>query len=263
MDVLHRVQERIVQGQGVSGIGSWLLGIGQARHFLVQTMDRAERRPSGGFTGLYGDLTIQNGRMAPFTLTDVTELDYNGNGMELGRQAPPEYRSWMKFGFWGLRDSNLSGDYPTTARLSTQVFQEEGGGPVNDDISLTPTVIAHVLNVIVPIKVPQYNEIITAQNLEDKLHYYQQDFGAIGLQRQITGTHNAATRKAFTALLGKLLLDNLKHQPVKQLLKIMQNAVKDIQSRDLEIYFTNPLAESCLAQHGFSSGVEHLTPHHR
>lgn len=259
MVLLPKVQDMIVQGQGLIGIISWLLGIGQARHFLVQTMDRAELRPSGGFTGLYGDLTIQNGRMAPFTLTDVTELDYNGNGMELGRQAPPEYRSWMKFGFWGLRDSNLSGDYPTTARLSMQVFQEEGGGPVDGDISLTPTVIAHVLNVIGPIKVPQYNEIITAQNLEDKLHYYQQDFGAIALQRQITGTHNAATRKAFTALLGKLLLDNLKHQPVKQLLKIMQNAVKDIQSRDLEIYFTNPLAESWLVQHGFSGGMDTFT----
>lgn len=261
MALLPEVQDMIVQGQGLIGIVSWLLGIGQARHFLVQTMDRAELRPSGGFTGLYGDLTIQNGRMAPFTLTDVTELDYNGNGMELGRQAPPEYRSWMKFGFWGLRDSNLSGDYPTTARLSTQVFQEEGGGPVDGDISLTPTVIAHVLNVIGPIKVPQYNEIITAQNLEDKLHYYQQDFGAIARQRQITGTHNAATRKAFTALLGKLLLDNLKHQPVKQLLKIMQNAVKDIQSRDLEIYFTNPLAESWLVQHGFSGGMDTFTRH--
>ncbi len=261
MPLLPKAQDMILQGQGLIGIVSWLLGVGNARHFLVQTMDRAELRPSGGFTGMYGVLTIQDGRMAPFGLTDVTEIDYNGNGMELGRQAPPEYRSWMKFGFWGLRDSNLSGDYPTTARLSMQVFQEEGGGPVDGDISLTPTVIAHVLNVIGPIKVPQYNETITAQNLEDKLHYYQQDFGAIALQRQITGTHTAATRKAFTSLLGKILLDKLKHQPVKQLLKIMQNAVKDIQSRDLEIYFTDPLAESWLVKHGFSGGMDTFTRH--
>lgn len=259
--LLPKAQNMILQGQGLIGIVSWLLGVGNARHFLVQTMDRAELRPSGGFTGMYGVLTIQNGRVAPFSLTDVTELDYNGNGMELGRQAPPEYRSWMKFGYWGLRDSNLSGDYPTTARMSMQVFQEEGGGPVDGDISLTPTVIAHVLNVIGPIKVPQYNETITAQNLEDKLHYYQQDFGAIALQRQITGTHTAATRKAFTSLLGKILLDKLKHQPVKQLLKIMQNAVKDIQSRDLEIYFTDPLAESWMVQHGFSGGMDTFTRH--
>ena len=256
LDLMPKAQDLISQGQGLIGIVSWLLGVDQARRFLVQTMDNGELRPGGGFTGMYGLLTIQNGRMAPFSLQDVTELDYAGNGMELGRQAPPQYSSWMKFGYWGLRDANLSGDFPTTAKLAMQVFQEEGGGPVDGNIALTPTVIAHVLNVIGPIKVPQYNETITAQNLEDKLHYYQQDFGAIRLQRQITGTNNAATRKAFTSLLGHLLLDKVRHEPVKVLVKIMQNAVKDIQSRDLEIYFTNPLAEGWMVQHGYSGAMD-------
>jgi Protein of unknown function (DUF4012) len=256
MTLMPKAEDMIVQGQGLIGIVSWLLGVGHERRFLVQTMDRGELRPGGGFTGMYGLLTLQNGRMAPFTLQDVTPLDYAGNGMELGRQAPPEYRSWMKFGFWGLRDANLSGDFPTTARLAMQVFQEEGGGPVDGNIALTPTVIAHILNVIGPIKVPQYNETITAQNLEDKLHYYQQDFGAIAIERQKTGTSNAATRKAFTSLLGKLLLTRVRQLQVKQLVKVIQNAVKDIQSRDLEIYFANPLAETWLIQHGYSGGMD-------
>jgi hypothetical protein len=255
LTLMPKVQDYISQGQGLIGIAAWLLGVDHARHFLVQTMDNGELRPGGGFTGMYGLLTIQNGRMAPFSLQDVTELDYAGNGMELGRQAPSQYSSWMKFGYWGLRDANLSGDFPTTAKLAMQVFEEEGGGPVDGNIALTPAVIAHVLNVIGPIKVPQYNETITAQNLENKLHYYQQDFGAIRLQRQLTGTNNAATRKAFTSLLGHLLLDKVRHEPVKVLVKIMQNAVKDIQSRDLEIYFTNPLAESWIVQHGYSGSM--------
>jgi len=256
LDLMPKAQDLISQGQGLIGIVSWLLGVDHTRHFLVQTMDRGELRPGGGFTGMYGLLTIQNGRMAPFSLQDVTELDYAGNGMELGRQAPPQYSSWMKFGYWGLRDANLSGDFPTTAKLAMQVFQEEGGGPVDGNIALTPTVIAHILNVIGPIKVPQYNETITAQNLEDKLHYYQQDFGAIALERQKTGTSNASTRKAFTSLLGHLLLDKIRHEPVKMLAKVMQNAVKDIQSRDLEIYFNNPLAEDWMIQHSYSGGMD-------
>ena len=74
-------------------------------------------------------LSIQNGRVSPFTLRDVALLDYDGNGTELGRHAPPQY-SWMNFGNWGLRDSNLSGDYPTTAQINMQVFQEEGAVPL-------------------------------------------------------------------------------------------------------------------------------------
>ena len=256
MTLLPKAQNYIEQGQGVIGIVSWLLGVGQARRFLIQTMDRAELRPSGGFTGQYGVLDISNGRISPFSLQDVTELDYNGNGAELGRQAPPEYRSWMNFGFFGLRDSNLSGDFPTSARLAMQVFQEEGGGPVDGDIMFTPTVIEHVLDIIGPIKVPEYNEIITAQNLEDKLHYYQNNPAAIALQKQKTGTNNAASRKSFTSLVGRIMLDTVRHLPVKTLMKVVQNATKDIQSRDLEIYFNNPQAEGWLVQHSFSGAMD-------
>jgi len=255
MTLLPKVQSYIEQGQGLIGIVSWLLGIGQGRHFLIQTMDSAELRPGGGFTGQYGVMSIQNGRLSPFTLQDVTELDYNGNGYELGRQAPPQYLSWMNFGSFGLRDSNLSADFPTTAQLAMQVFQQEGGGPVDGDIAFTPLVIEHVLGITGPIKVQEYNEIITAQNLQDKLHYYQQNPVAIALQRQKTGTNNAATRKSFTSLLGTLLLAKLRSLPVKTLLKIVQNAEKDIQSRDLEIYFANPQAEAWLVQHNFSGAM--------
>lgn len=156
LGLLPKARDMIVQAQGLVGIVGWLLGIGHERRFLVQTMDRAELRPSGGFTGQYGILDMLNGRMAPFTLRDVAQLDYNGNGSELGRSPPAEYSSWMKFGNWELRDSNLSGDYPMTARLSMQVFQQEGGGPVDGDISFTPVLIEHVLDVVGPVKVAEY-----------------------------------------------------------------------------------------------------------
>ncbi len=235
--LLPKVQSMIVQGQGLIGLVSWLIGVGQPRRFLVQTMDTAELRPGGGFTGQFGVLQIQDGRVAPFSLQDVTQLDYNSNGTELNRQAPPQYRSWMNFGYFGLRDSNLSADYPTTALLNMQIFQEEGGGPVDGDIAFTPAFISHILDVVGPITVSEYNEVITT---------------AINLQILKTGTHNASTRKSFTNLLGKLLLDKVRHLKVNQLMAVVQYAVKDIQSRDLEIYFTNPLAEAWLVQHAYS-----------
>ncbi|HYT28429.1 MAG TPA: DUF4012 domain-containing protein [Ktedonobacteraceae bacterium] len=259
LTLLPTAQNAIEQGQGLIGIVAWLLGVGHERRFLLQTLDRAELRPSGGFTGQYGILDIKDGRMAPLSLRDVTELDYAGNGVELGRSAPPEYRSWMNFGFWGLRDANLSGDYPTSARLGMQVFQDEGGGPVDGDISFTPVVIEHILSIIGPMRVPQYNETITAQNLEERLHYYQQNSSAIALQKQKSGTSNAATRKTFTTLLGKILLDRLRHLPVKTLIKVAQGAVKDISSRDLELYFADPQAEGWLLSHGYSGAMDTFT----
>jgi len=255
LSLLPTARNAIVQAQGLVSIVSWLLGVGQARHFLVQTMDRAELRPGGGFTGQYGILEIQDGRMAPFSLRDVALLDYAGNGIELGRLPPSQYK-WMNFGNFGLRDANLSGDFPTTARLAMQVFQEEGGGPVDGDIALTPVVISHILDVTGPINVSLYGEVITAKNLEDKLHYYQQNYAAIAIEQQKTHNYGHEARKSFTSLVGQLLLDKVRHLPVSKLITIARNAVKDIQSRDLEIYFNNPAAEAWLVEHGYSGAMD-------
>ncbi len=256
LEQLPKVHDLMTQYKGLIAPVAWLLGVGQPRRFLVQTMDNAELRPGGGFTGQYAVLQIQNGRMGPLSLRDVALIDYAGNDVAFGRSAPPQYSSWMNFGDWGLRDSNLSGDYPTTAQIGMQVFEEEGGAHVDGDISFTPTFIAHILDVIGPIHVPQYDETITSKNLEDKLHYYQQDFGAIARQEQITNTNTHQTRKAFTSLLGKLLLDRVRHLSTKQLLAVIKGALRDLQSRDLEIYFTNPLAEQWLVEHGYSGSID-------
>src|SRR2546421_3059302 len=251
LPLLPTARDTIIQAQGRVGLVAWLLGVGHQRRFLIQTMDSAELRPGGGFTGQYGILQIQDGRMAPPSLTDVTLLDYAGNGTAIGRRAPNGY-SWMNFGNWGTRDSNLSGDFPTTARMTMQLFQDEGGGPVDGDIAFTPTLIGHILDVTGPIKVPGYNETITSKNLEDRLHYYQQDYSAIAREKQISGNYSKSGRKAFTSTLGKILLDHVRHLPVKQLMEVVKGAIKDIQSHDLQIYFTNPAVEGWLVQHGYS-----------
>lgn len=256
LEQLPKIRDLITQYKGLIGPVVWLLGVGQPRRFLVQTMDNAELRPSGGFTGQYAVLQIENGRMGSLSLRDVALIDYAGNDVAFGRSAPPQYSSWMNFGNWGLRDSNVSGDYPTTAQIAMQVFEQEGGAHVDGDISFTPAFIAHILDVTGPIQVAQYGETITSKNLEDKLHYYQQDFGAIARQEQITNTNTHQTRKAFTSLLGKLLLDRVRHLSTKQLLNVLKGALRDLQSRDLEIYFTNPVVEQWLVEHGYSGSID-------
>lgn len=255
---IPQIQSLVSQAQTLVGPVAWMLGIGQARHFLVQTLDRAELRPSGGFEGQYGILTLQNGRMSPFTLKDITQLDYAENGAELNRFPPSQY-SWMNFGFWGVRDANLSADFPTNAQLVMRVFQEEGGGPIDGDIQFTPVLISQLLQLTGPLYVKEYHETITAQNLEDKLHYYQQDYNAINVERNKTGTSNTSTRKAFTALVGKLLLDRVHSLKISQLMDFSKVLLQDLKTRDLQVYLSNPEAEQWLVQNGYSGAMPRFT----
>ncbi|HET8845298.1 MAG TPA: DUF4012 domain-containing protein, partial [Ktedonobacteraceae bacterium] len=258
LNMLPPLQNQLTQVRQMIGPIAWLLGVGTARHFLVQTLDRGELRPSGGFEGQYGILTLQDGKMSPFTLTDIAKLDYGGNGAELGAVPPAQY-GWMNFGSFGVRDANLSADFPTTAQLVMRYFEQEGGGPVDGVIQITPVIIKQFLHITGPIRVADYNDTITEQNLEDKLHAYQQDSRLIGKQQDISGTDTHQTRKAFTNLVGKLMLDRVKKLSVKQLMDFGKFLLQDLSTRDLQIYFTNTQAEQWLTQNNYSGSMPHFT----
>ena len=135
--LLPQATALLPQASNLIGVAGWMLGVGQPRHFLVQTLDRGEMRATGGFTGQYGVLTLSDGKLAPFSLQDVNCLDYLtgclSNGWIFGRRPPAPYNQWWPFANWGLRDSNLSADFPTDAKLVTDVYlpreRAEGGGP--------------------------------------------------------------------------------------------------------------------------------------
>ena len=261
-DILPQVISDLTQTQELLGAAGWLLGVDAPRTFLVQTMDRAELRPSGGFTGQYGELHINSGRVGDFSLRDISLLEYVDNSPTIGQQAPPAYRSWWPFANFGLRDSNLSADFPTTAQIAISLYKHESHQDVDGVVLFTPMLIEHVLDVIGPINLPQYNEVITSQNLEDRLHYYQQD--NTGIRKQELVQHispPAQARKLFTALLAHTLMDTVRHAPPDELLAIAREALHDLKTKDLQLYFTNPQAEALLLHYGFAGAMDRSPDH--
>jgi hypothetical protein len=262
LQALPAIQSDLTQARELLAAAGWMLGVDAPRTFLVQTMDRAELRPTGGFTGQYGELTISAGRLAPFSLRDISFIEYTDNSPTLGQRAPAAYRSWWPFANWGLRDSNLSADFPTSAQIAIQAYQHEVGHHVDGVIVFTPFFIEHVLDVIGPLTVPGYNDTITAQNLEDRLHYYQQDNSGIRKQ-EIVQHIDAPTqaRKLFTSRLAQTLMDRVRHAPPDELLAIARQALYDLKTRDIQVYVINPQVENLLMRYGFAAQMDRSTSH--
>lgn len=250
LQLLPQAETDLEQGLNLLGAANWLLGVDSPRTFLVQTMDRAELRPTGGFTGQYGELTINAGRVGPFSLKDISLVEYSDTSKTLGALAPAQYRSWWPFANWGLRDSNLSADFPTSAQLAIQQYQLEVGHQIDGVILFTPFLIEHILQITGPIHVPGYNDTITAQNLEDRLHYYQQDNAGIAKQVVVQpGDTSTSQRKRFTGLLAQLIMNQIRHAPPDELLAIGQEVLHDLKTKDLQVYFSDPQAENFLMQY--------------
>ncbi len=59
LQALPQAETDLLQARDLLGAAGWMLGVDTSRTFLVQTMDRAELRPTGGFTGQYGESVHQ------------------------------------------------------------------------------------------------------------------------------------------------------------------------------------------------------------
>jgi hypothetical protein len=95
--------------------------------------------------------------------------------LTLSQQTTGRY-SWFDIAptSWSLGDSNLDADFPTNAKNAQQNYKKEGGTtPVQGVIAITPLLIQHALTITGPIAVPEYHETVTAQNLLDRIQYYQ------------------------------------------------------------------------------------------
>lgn len=262
LQLLPQVLADLDIAHGLLDKAGWLLGVKQPRTFLVQTMDRAELRGAGGFTGQYGELTINGGRIAPFSLKDISLVEYTNTSVTQGQIAPQQYRDWWPFANWGLRDSNVSANFPTTAQMAIDLYKQETNSQVDGVISFTPIVIEHVLAVIGPIQVPGYNATVNAQNLEDILHFYQLDNN--GILKQILSQPNdndTSQRKRFTSYLTSLVMDKVRSAPAEQLVEIAHQVLTDLKSKDLQMYFTDPGTEEVLTHYGYAGTLDRSTTH--
>jgi hypothetical protein len=262
LQLLPQVISDIGITRSLLGDAGWLLGVDQPRTFLVQTMDRAELRGAGGFTGQYGELTVNGGRVAPFSLKDISLVEYTNTSVTQGQAAPQQYRSWWPFANWGLRDSNVSADFPTTAQLAINLYKQETGDSVEGVISFTPVVIEHVLAVIGPIQVPGYDTTVTAQNLEDVLHYYQLNNSGIYKQiiKQPSDT-STSQRKRFTSYVTTLVMNKVRSASADELLAIGHQVLADLKSKDLQMYFSDPATENVLEKYSYAGLLDRSTTH--
>lgn len=240
------IRQQLAQVDGWLSVAPVVLGATTPNHFLLLMMDRSEMRATGGFMGNFAVATIQNGKVQPFSLEDTYHLDQPYIASATTPLIPPAEYSWWPYPNFALRDANLSADFPTSAKLALHELQIEGGGTAQSVVAFTPVAIENVMKVVGNVAVPEYGEIATPANLEDLIHKYQQ------LDNQ-----PIATRKHFTALLAQHLLDKLHGRSTSDLLKVGQQMLTSLHTKDVQVYFGDPNAEKLLAATGYDGTIAH------
>lgn len=142
-----------------------VLGMDESRTYAVLGQNSAELRPTGGFIGSLGLITLENG--------EITEQDYSGVYLleNRARGYPPapapiaRYLGGGKSSFqagWGIRDANWSPDFPTSARTLEAMLLHHRDLTVDGVIGFTTYAVGGLLDALGPLIVPGIDQPVTS-----------------------------------------------------------------------------------------------------
>lgn len=138
-----------------------VLGFDQSQNYLLLFQNDEELRPTGGFIGSVGDLTIKNGKVEEIAIQDVYELD----GQLKNHIEPPfVVRRYLQPHLY-LRDSNFSLNFQESASRSALIYNLETGKKPDAVIAIDLQVLREILKLSGPIKLPAYNVTVTSDTI--------------------------------------------------------------------------------------------------
>lgn len=145
-----------------------LFGSLKKREFIVLFQNNYELRPTGGFLGSYGRLTIDPLGKQKYALT-IQDI-YVPDGQLLGHVDPPwPIQAAFGQGWFRLRDSNFDPDFPTSAKTMLWFFEKGKENPVNGIIAVNLEVYKEIISTIGPISIPDEKTPLTVENFYERM----------------------------------------------------------------------------------------------
>jgi hypothetical protein len=222
-----------------------ILGWEKPRRYLVLTQDPAELRPTGGFTGSYGIIVFDRGRVTERNFRDVFLLDLPWDYRFV---RPPQELADYLLGPkqpWQLADANWSPNFPTSAQDAARLYANESGDTAIDGVlGITTYTIDELLKATGPVTVPDYG--VTIASGETTLKVLQ-------LTRRTQRPND--NRKAVLSALADRLLATVFALPPARWGELLGHAGTFQAQRLLLAWFRDPADQTLAAHHGFDGAV--------
>jgi len=204
-----------------------MLGLDEKkREYLVLFQNEMELRATGGFIGSYAILSFQGGRLLNFKVSDVYEAD----GQLKGHVEPPiEIKNYLGEANWFMRDANWNPDFVKSAADIQWFLDQEINQKVDGVIGINLAVVKSIMGVIGEIKLTDFKETITKDNLYEQAEYYSESKFFPG-----------STQKAsFLGTLGGQVFNEIKELKMKQQLNLVSAVIDMLEKNEIQLAFNN------------------------
>lgn len=178
-----------------------ILGGDSPRRYFVAFQNNTELRATGGLIGNWGELTANGGRLRLTRFGRLRELNDGGihpRVLHMPAEFVDHYRGFDVSDSW--QQVNVSPDFPTTARVITDLYPQSGGEPIDGVIAIDPPGLASLLALTGPVTAPGWPEPVTASNVVDiTLRSAYERFPVQDERVTFLGDLSRAVFEAFTA----------------------------------------------------------------
>jgi len=183
---IQAINQQIIMISELIDYTDELLGYKEPEKYLLMFQNNAETRPTGGFLGTYGYLTLEDGQTKDLKIDQIyrppyvqrekladiyqSKLGYPSNMPKELIPAKPLLERYKKAFY--IQNVNCTPDFPLVAKRALWSFENILELDKADKaIALDPTIITDILKIIGPIKLVKYNVVLTYKNFRQVIQY--------------------------------------------------------------------------------------------
>ncbi len=229
-EYLSSLKSQLEQSRNMLEIIPSALGAGESKTYLVLFQNDAELRPTGGFIGSVGFISLSSGSFSNFEVYDVYSLDGQLKGHV---EPPPALKSYLGEAGWYLRDSNWDPDFPTSARRAQWFVDKEINRQVDGVIAVNLALAKRILEVTGPVSLPDFGEKVSSENLFDRAVY----------QSEATFFPGSSNKKDFLGSLAKVLFAELKSSNFSKQFQFANVLLNSIKEKNLQVFLPQAQTE--------------------
>jgi len=235
----------IWEGQEIIGVLPEILGREGRKTYLVLFQNNMEIRPTGGFIGSFGLLTLDKGVLLDFEIQDV----YAADGQLKGHVEPPaKLAQFLGQASWYLRDSNWDPDFPTSAAKAEWFLEKELGRRVDGTIALNLFVAQRLLEAFGEIELPDYQEKINAKNFFERAQFHNEVGFFPGSQ----------AKSDFLGAVSNALFEQIKTADQGELVGVSFSLYQSLLEKDILISLQNEKAMNVISKFNWDGALKEV-----
>lgn len=268
-DLISQSARFIGEGRPVLESLPFLLGMDEARNYLILFQNDKELRPTGGFLTAYALMKVEDAKFEPTVSDDIYNLDAK---YKPSIEAPKPIVDYIKGPYilsknLRLRDMNWSPSFPESMNMFSSAINEAGVKNIDGIIAVDTQLLVNLLKVIGPIGVPGFGNFSTdispECNCPQVIHELESFADVEGpiIWDPLTGEiilkpKNSDNRKKIIGPLMNSILANAMGQPKEKLPALFEAGFLSLMEKHVLFYMFDENVQKGLSDFGLAGTID-------